>query len=107
MVSNASDDFPEPDSPVMTTSDSRGSDSEMSRRLCSRAPEMTIAFLFGGIHGVVYVGERTFASLGSRTFRRSALEAARDRPERAERRLAHRSPARVQPPQAAVGERVA
>src|SRR6185312_17266979 len=70
MVSNASDDFPDPDRPVMTTSASRGRDSEMSRRLCSRAPDMTIEFLFGGIHLPVYVPEQTFARQCSRTLRR-------------------------------------
>src|SRR5829696_9285386 len=42
MVSNASDDLPEPDSPVMTTSASRGIATVTSLRLCSRAPETTI-----------------------------------------------------------------
>src|SRR3990170_6719196 len=40
MVSKASDDLPEPDSPVITTSLSRGRSSEMFLRLCSRAPRM-------------------------------------------------------------------
>src|SRR4051794_26438878 len=43
MVSKASDDLPDPDSPVMTTSASRGSATVMSLRLCSRAPETTSA----------------------------------------------------------------
>src|ERR1700694_1631750 len=43
MVSNASDDFPEPDSPVKTTSLSRGISTSMFLRLCSRAPRMVIA----------------------------------------------------------------
>src|ERR1700704_648777 len=43
MVSKASDDFPEPDSPVKTTSLSRGMVRSMSFRLCSRAPLITIA----------------------------------------------------------------
>src|SRR6476646_8795409 len=38
MVSNASDDLPEPDRPVMTTSLSRGIWMSMFLRLCSRAP---------------------------------------------------------------------
>src|SRR5918995_5400194 len=38
MVSNARDDLPDPDSPVMTTSESRGSSTVTSLRLCSRAP---------------------------------------------------------------------
>src|SRR5215207_9702324 len=42
MVSNASDDLPEPDRPVMTTSASRGIATVTSLRLCSRAPETTI-----------------------------------------------------------------
>src|SRR5439155_24219370 len=41
-VSNASELLPDPDRPVMTTSALRGSASEMSLRLCSRAPEITI-----------------------------------------------------------------
>src|SRR4051795_5185708 len=61
MVSNASDDLPDPDRPVMTTRASRGRDSEMSRRLCSRAPETTMQFLVGGIRRPVYGGEQTFA----------------------------------------------
>src|SRR6185437_8358557 len=40
MVSKASEDLPEPDSPVMTTSCSRGRSSETFFRLCSRAPRM-------------------------------------------------------------------
>src|SRR3989475_9451846 len=43
MVSKASDDFPEPDSPVKTTSLSRGMVRSMSCRLCSRAPLITIS----------------------------------------------------------------
>src|SRR5712691_10551485 len=43
MVSKASDDFPEPDSPVKTTSLSRGIVRSMSLRLCSRAPLITIS----------------------------------------------------------------
>src|SRR5215208_5996015 len=42
MVSKASDDLPEPDRPVMTTSESRGSSTVTSLRLCSRAPATTI-----------------------------------------------------------------
>src|ERR1035437_1077070 len=42
MVSNARLDLPEPESPVITTSASLGRDSEMSFRLCSRAPETII-----------------------------------------------------------------
>src|SRR3954471_15453583 len=44
MVSNASEDLPEPDSPVMTPSESRGSSTVTSLRLCSRAPVTTMEF---------------------------------------------------------------
>src|SRR5713226_7624102 len=55
MVSNARLDLPEPDKPVMTIIRSRGSSTEMFRRLWTRAPwtEMVVlgapraAFLFG------------------------------------------------------------
>src|SRR5215470_17384819 len=43
MVSKASEDFPEPDRPVNTTSLSRGISTSMFFRLCSRAPLMVIA----------------------------------------------------------------
>src|SRR5215467_1281388 len=42
MVSKASEDLPEPESPVMTTSLSRGISTSMFLRLCSRAPLTTI-----------------------------------------------------------------
>src|SRR5918998_5376851 len=44
MVSKASDDLPDPERPVMTTSESRGSSTVTSLRLCSRAPETTMEF---------------------------------------------------------------
>src|SRR5690242_1925257 len=43
MVSKAREDFPEPESPVKTTSLSRGMVRSMSFRLCSRAPLITIS----------------------------------------------------------------
>src|SRR6185437_7769008 len=43
MVSKASEDLPEPDRPVNTTSLSRGISKSMFFRLCSRAPRMVIA----------------------------------------------------------------
>src|ERR1700720_3197024 len=43
MVSKASDDLPDPDSPVKTTSLSRGISRSTFLRLCSRAPRMVIA----------------------------------------------------------------
>src|SRR5215470_765347 len=42
MVSKASDDLPEPESPVNTTSWSRGISTSISLRLCSRAPRIAI-----------------------------------------------------------------
>src|SRR3954471_1482967 len=38
MVPKASDDFPEPDTPVNTASTSRGTSTSTPLRLCSRAP---------------------------------------------------------------------
>ncbi|CFE46987.1 Uncharacterised protein [Mycobacterium tuberculosis] len=38
MVSNASEDLPDPDNPVKTISASRGRSRSTLRRLCSRAP---------------------------------------------------------------------
>src|SRR5580692_1158026 len=46
MVSNASDDFPDPDSPVITTSLSRGISTSMFLRLCSRAPLILMPWVF-------------------------------------------------------------
>jgi len=40
MVSNASDDLPDPETPVMTTNLLRGTTTSMFLRLCSRAPRM-------------------------------------------------------------------
>src|SRR5262245_2093063 len=45
MVSNASDDLPEPERPVSTTSRSRGISRLTFLRLCSRAPRMLMARL--------------------------------------------------------------
>src|SRR5213594_506178 len=45
MVSKASEDLPEPESPVRTTSWSRGSSTSMFLRLCSRAPRTMIRSL--------------------------------------------------------------
>src|SRR6185437_9299242 len=43
MVSKAREDLPEPESPVNTTSLSRGISTSIFLRLCSRAPRMVIA----------------------------------------------------------------
>src|SRR5262249_30232560 len=45
MVSNASDDFPEPLRPVITTRRSRGISTERFFRLCWRAPRTAITLL--------------------------------------------------------------
>src|ERR1051325_6959508 len=47
MVSNAREDFPEPDRPVTTTSLLRGIVTSMPFRLCSRAPLTTMAPVIG------------------------------------------------------------
>src|SRR2546423_6816983 len=47
MVSKASDDFPDPDTPVMTTNLLRGTTTSMFLRLCSRAPRMTMDSMCG------------------------------------------------------------
>src|SRR6266508_5792648 len=52
MVSKASEDLPEPESPVITTSWSRGISRSMFLRLCSRAPRMTIRSLAMGTYCV-------------------------------------------------------
>src|SRR3954462_2288769 len=52
MVSNASDDFPEPLSPVMTVSVFRGISTLMFFRLCWRAPR-TLMFLMAIVCGLV------------------------------------------------------
>src|SRR4051812_39597254 len=98
----------------MTTSASRGSDSEMSRRLCSRAPEITMQFFVGGIRQPIYGPEQTFAPQRVRTLRRSnevganeaSAEAPRHRPEGAHGRLVDQPAARELRPQAGVVERV-
>src|SRR5215216_4798833 len=49
MVSKASEDLPEPESPVKTISRSRGSSSDMFLRLCSRAPWIDMTFFISAI----------------------------------------------------------
>src|SRR5438105_11601727 len=62
MVSKASDDLPEPDRPVMTTSRSLGRVRSMFFRLCCRAPRISI--LSSGIW-VFRTGYRTGTSVPS------------------------------------------
>src|SRR5947208_13051742 len=68
MVSNASDDLPEPDRPVRTISLSRGSSRLMLRRLCSRAPRTTIL----SATDAKSTGERAFGGRTSAECRRRA-----------------------------------
>src|SRR6267143_538454 len=72
MVSMASEDFPEPESPVKTTSLSRGIDRVTFLRLCSRAPRIVIWS----------VGIRTFGYSFSRVIANVALAVATRRPSR-------------------------
>lgn len=51
MVSKASEDLPEPERPVMTTSLSRGMSRSMPLRLCSRAPRTRMNFKGSTITG--------------------------------------------------------
>src|SRR3954462_4928000 len=46
IVSNASEDLPEPETPVITTNLFRGTTTSMFLRLCSRAPRMTMESIF-------------------------------------------------------------
>src|SRR5205823_4982215 len=61
MVSKASDDLPEPDSPVKTTSLSRGIDSVTFFRLCSRAPRIVMWSM--GIRTLGYSFSRVTANV--------------------------------------------
>src|SRR5208283_4095176 len=53
MVSKASEDLPEPERPVKTTSLSRGIAKSTFFRLCSRAPRITIARPSKGFPGAI------------------------------------------------------
>src|SRR3984893_14557122 len=85
MVSKASDDFPEPDSPVNTTSLSRGISTSMFLRLCSRAPRMIIArvlepavcWRFALITSSIsaFPGALAAACVGARIFRKPGSDA--------------------------------
>src|SRR6266498_1163137 len=50
IVSKASDDFPEPETPVMTTNLLRGTTTSMFLRLCSRAPRMTMESMWNDVN---------------------------------------------------------
>src|ERR1700741_2348838 len=96
MVSNASEDLPDPDTPVMTTNLLRGTTTSMFLRLCSRAPRMTIESMAkeqsnsgrgGGVpvlHGVVRDFETLqLSSVGSRAHAGNLpLSPRRDRSDR-------------------------
>src|SRR5207253_11516329 len=84
MVSKASEDLPDPERPVKTTSSSRGMDRVTFLRLCSRAPRMVIWS----------VGIRTFGyPLFSRDRKRSARGGDQPPLERFDPALADRCPA--------------
>src|SRR5215212_9437297 len=53
MVSKASDDFPDPLTPVMTTSERAGNVTSTFLRLCVRAPRTTIWPRAGGVLAMV------------------------------------------------------
>src|ERR1700738_4805750 len=61
MVSKASDDFPDPDTPLITVSFPWGISQEMFFKLCVRAPRITIASL-GEVKRKSPLGIRPFAS---------------------------------------------
>src|SRR5438045_762094 len=64
MVSKASEDFPEPERPVITTSRSRGISTSTFLRLCSRAPRTAMTFeLGGGANDVIRLSEQRKNSL--------------------------------------------
>src|SRR6266851_5073659 len=58
MVSKASDDLPDPDRPVNTTSLSRGIDSVTFLRLCSRAPRIVIWSVGMNLESFLISGDR-------------------------------------------------
>src|SRR5512145_1264375 len=62
MVSKASDDLPEPDTPVNTTSASRGSSRSTFFRLCSRAPRTWIVLCGSAAVGLLTILAMRFGS---------------------------------------------
>src|SRR5690349_1838963 len=73
MVSKASDDLPEPDRPVRTTSRSRGISTSTFLRLCSRAPDRDDPCVGPAalVEKVVHLG---FFSLDLRQIRRTIAD---------------------------------
>src|SRR5687768_17139387 len=96
MVSNASDDLPEPDSPVITTSWSRGISTSTFFRLCWRAP-LTRMWLSGisssQIQVVGYQRSRDWGALGGSTSAKQTTRAGESAP------IAARLPSRNTPTQ--------
>src|SRR5262245_50178169 len=78
MVSKASEDLPEPDSPVNTTSLSRGMSRSMFLRLCSRAPRMEImrASRFSRPADLSALSNRSFMGIGHACLKHSENDAA-------------------------------
>src|SRR5438128_11288036 len=79
MVSKASDDLPEPETPVMTTNLLGGMTTSMFLRLCSRAPRMTMESMVGRNLTVSTEGRFPGILVGRRRPRRRAA-ARRRRP---------------------------
>src|SRR5260221_12326588 len=89
MLSKASADFPDPDSPVMTTSWSWGISMSTFLRLCSRAPRTAMIFELGGANDVMRGRnkERTAYSMSLRACPQRAVRSLWD--------LAHLAPVRL------------
>src|SRR5260370_19465094 len=68
MVSKASDDLPEPESPVKTTSRSRGISTSMFLRLCSRAPRIAITRVSRIPTSLTFASRRRARDLSNRSF---------------------------------------
>src|SRR6266496_2246995 len=72
MVSNASDDLPEPLKPVMTTSLSRGISSVRFLRLCSRAPPMRMNSLLMDCEFLDRINRQSYRSRTAKQSRMSS-----------------------------------
>src|SRR5438309_638389 len=97
MVSKASELLPEPESPVMTTSRSRGIVTSMFLRLCSRAPRTMIASsgtLFSELRGEF--GQKSILGYAGK-WNNGAKQRTEDREQRSEEKTG-----RLREPEAAV-----
>src|SRR4029450_2792325 len=109
MVSNASDDLPEPDSPVITTSWSRGISRSTFLRLCSRAPRMTIRSLAMAVYYTAATSTRRGGDprqrRGGHRRVRTGDAGPRGQPEESETREGRRAHERTDEPGERVGRR--